>query len=414
MKKQLLIIALSMFTVTTFAQKDELKTAEKAIKKQDFATAVSAINSAEGLIANADEKTKSKFYFLKGQAYGGKKDYEKAAKAYNDLFEFEKSSGKQRYSKDALPLLNVLKDEVNKKAFALNDAKNYKESAKAFYLRYTLDKKDTLFLNNAAQLALQGNDYDAAFGYYSQLKDIGYTGIKEEYSAIEKESNKKITFNSKQEMIVLMKSGKYINSSITNSPSKRNDILKYLVTILNKQKKFDEAIALIQQLRKQEPNNLQLLLTEAYIYNDLKQPKKFEALMKEATDKDPMNPDLYFNIGIVNYNEKNIEQAEKYFAKALEIKPDYPKGSWMLANTLLLKDTDLVTKMNALPMSDTKNYAKYETERKNLFNKILPILIKADQEERTSTSVRLLIGIYEQLEMEDKATELRKVLETLN
>ena len=39
----------------------------------------------------------------------------------------------------------------------------------------------------------------------------------------------------------------------------------------------------------------------AFIYNDLNQPKKFEALMKEATEKDPTNPDLFFNIGIVNY-----------------------------------------------------------------------------------------------------------------
>ena len=95
MKRQIALVVLGLFTVTAFAQKDELKTAEKAIKKQDFATAVSAINSAEGLIANADEKTKSKFYFLKGQAFGGNKEYEKAAKAYNDLFAFEKSTGKE-------------------------------------------------------------------------------------------------------------------------------------------------------------------------------------------------------------------------------------------------------------------------------------------------------------------------------
>ena len=413
MKRQIALVVLGLFTVTAFAQKDELKTAEKAIKKQDFATAVSAINSAEGLIANADEKTKSKFYFLKGQAFGGNKEYEKAAKAYNDLFAFEKSTGKERYSDDAIPLLNTLKDEVNKNGFALYEAKNYKEAAKAFYVRYTLDKKDTLFLSNAAQLALQSQDFDTAYDYYSQLKDLGYTGIKEVYGAIDKDSNKKITFNSKEEMNLMMKSGKYINNSITNSPSKRNDILKNLVTILTKQQKNDEAITLVQELRKQEPDNFQLLLTEAYIYNDLKQPKKFEALMKEATDKDPMNPDLYYNIGIVNYNEKNIEQAEKYFTKALEINPDYPKGNWMLANTLILKDGDLVTKMNALPMSDVKNYSKYEAERKSLFNKILPFLIKADKEERSESTVRMLIGVYDQLEKNDEATALRKVLETL-
>ncbi|MFN0729966.1 tetratricopeptide repeat protein [Polaribacter gochangensis] len=413
MKKQILLVALGLFTVTAFSQKDELKTAEKAIKKQDFTTAITAINSAEGLIANADDKLKSKFYFLKGQAFGGKKDYEKAAKAYNELFEFEKSTGRERYSDDALPLLNTLKEEVNKKAFALNDAKNYKEAAKTFYLRYTLDKKDTLFLSNAAQLALQAQDLDASFVYYKELKDLGYTGVKKVYGAIDKETNKKITFNSKAEMNLMMKTGKYINNSITNSPSKRNDILKNLVTILTRQKKFNEAIALIQELRKIEPDNLELLKSEAFIYNDLNQPEKFAELMKEAAKKDPNNPTLFFNIGIVNYNAKNIEEAEHYFTKALELKSDFPKANWMLANTLILKDTELVTKMNDLPISDTENYNKYKAERKKLFNKVLPILIKADKADRSSETVRVLIGVYEQLEMTDKASELRKVLATL-
>ncbi|MDG1040805.1 MAG: hypothetical protein P8H13_00545 [Polaribacter sp.] len=412
MKKQVLTIALGLFTIVAFAQKDELKTAEKAIKKLDFDSAVSAINAAEGLIANADEKTKSKFYFLKAQTFGGKKEYEKAGEAYNQLFSFEQSN-KKRYTDKAMPLYNLLKDEVNKKAFALNDAKNFKEASKAFYLRYLLDKKDTLFLSNAAQLALQGEDLNTSYEYFTLLKDIGYTGIQKVYNATDKETNKKIGFNSENEMNVMMKSGKYIDPIITNSPSKRNDNLKFLVTILSKQKKFDEAIALIQDLRKVEPDNLQLLMTEAFIYNDLNQPKKFEALMKEATEKDPTNPDLFFNIGIVNYNAKNIAQSEKYFSKVIEMKSDYPKASWMLANTLLLKDPELVSKMNALPISDTDSYMKFQKERKDLFGKVLPLLINADKEERSESTVRLLIGVYEQLEMSDKATELRAVLETL-
>jgi tetratricopeptide (TPR) repeat protein len=414
MKKQLLFLTLGLFTVTIYAQKDEMKAAEKAIKNQDFKTAVSEVTKAEALIANEDEKIKSKFYFLKGQAYGGAKDYVNAAKSYNELFDFEISSGKKRYSDEALPLLNVLKDEVNKRAFELNDANNFQEASAAFYLRYTLDKRDTLFLSNAAQLALQSKDYNASYKYYSLLKDLGYTGIKDVYGAIEKDTNKETTFNSSNEMNLMVKSGKYINPSITKSESKRSDNLKNLVSILSKQKKYDEAIVLAQQLRKSEPDNLQLLMVEAFLYNDLNQPLKFAALMKEATEKDPTNPDLYYNIGIVNYNEKNIEQAEVFFTKAIELNADYPKGKWMLANTLLLKDADLVQKMNDLPMSDTKNYDKYQAERKTLFTKILPMLIAADKAERTSGTVKLLIAVYEQLGMSDLASELREVLKTLN
>ena len=44
MKKQILTIALGLLTVSSFAQKNELKAAEKAIKKQDFTTAVTSLN----------------------------------------------------------------------------------------------------------------------------------------------------------------------------------------------------------------------------------------------------------------------------------------------------------------------------------------------------------------------------------
>jgi len=263
MKKQILLVALGLFTVTAFSQKDELKTAEKAIKKQDFTTAITAINSAEGLIANADDKLKSKFYFLKGQAFGGKKDYEKAAKAYNELFEFEKSTGRERYSDDALPLLNTLKEEVNKKAFALNDAKNYKEAAKTFYLRYTLDKKDTLFLSNAAQLALQAQDLDASFVYYKELKDLGYTGVKKVYGAIDKETNKKITFNSKAEMnfFVLEGSVTLLNKKvkiITQLISAKDECIWSKEYDYN----FDDIFTIQQNVSKEEFKELKITLSE--------------------------------------------------------------------------------------------------------------------------------------------------------
>ena len=413
MKKQILTVALGFASIASFGQKNELKTAEKALKKQDFAGAVSAITSAEGLIANADAKLKSKFYFLKGQAFAGKKDYEKAAIAYNSLFDFEKETGKKRYTDKALPLLNALKDEVNNQAFKLHEAKNYAGSSKAFYLRYMLDKKDTLFLSNAAQLAMQAADYEGSLKHYQQLLDLGYSGVRTVYEGTDKVSGKIAQFNSKREMELMAKSGKYINTTTRKTKSKKIEISKNIVTIYTKQKKFDEAVTVIKGIRANDPDNLELILVEAFLYNDLNQPKKFEALMKQATEKDPSNPDLYYNIGIVNYNAKNADQSIKYFSKAIELKADYPKGNWMLANSMLLKDEALVKKMNDLPPSDMKNYDKLEKERAVLFKQILPVLEKADAADRNVSTVRLLMGIYENLEMEDKASEFRKLYKSM-
>lgn len=149
------------------------------------------------------------------------------------------------------------------------------------------------------------------------------------------------------------------------------------------------------------------------MYNDLKQPEKFEKLMKEAVSKDPNNPDLFYNIGVVNYNEKKGAEAIKYFKKAIELKSDYKNAHFMLANSMLFKDNELVEKMNALPASDMANYEKLQKERKQLFNDILPVVQKADNLNRNADSVRLLMGIYQQLEMDEKASEYKKILETL-
>ena len=95
MKTKVLAIVLGIVTTLTFAQKNELKSAEKALKSQDYAIAITAINSAESLIANMDAKTKGKFYFFKAKAFYGKKINEikqEALKIFNSKFKEIKTS----------------------------------------------------------------------------------------------------------------------------------------------------------------------------------------------------------------------------------------------------------------------------------------------------------------------------------
>ena len=64
MKKQLIVFSLSLMSMGIFAQKNELKAAAKALKKQNYAGAVASISAAEALMSNMDVKLKAKFYFL--------------------------------------------------------------------------------------------------------------------------------------------------------------------------------------------------------------------------------------------------------------------------------------------------------------------------------------------------------------
>ena len=118
MKKQILVLSLGLISLVALGQKNELKAADKAIKKQDYVTAISSISAVDVMANNMDAKYKAKYYFLKGQAYAGKKDYKVAAKAFNDLMAYEKESGKVKYTDKAAPMLNSLISEVSNKAIA--------------------------------------------------------------------------------------------------------------------------------------------------------------------------------------------------------------------------------------------------------------------------------------------------------
>ena len=112
MKKQLIILSAFFISMTVFAQNDELKTAEKALKANDFASALSAVNQAEGLIANADQKTKAKFYYLKGLALyqngNPNADVEKVGNAFNQLINYENETNKPKYSAEVGQMLNKM------------------------------------------------------------------------------------------------------------------------------------------------------------------------------------------------------------------------------------------------------------------------------------------------------------------
>ena len=92
-----------MIGAISYAQKKELKEAEKAIKDNNFADAKSMLSQAESVMSAMDDKEKAKFYFLKGQALyangvGSDADVAEALKNFQMLREAEKASGKMVYT----------------------------------------------------------------------------------------------------------------------------------------------------------------------------------------------------------------------------------------------------------------------------------------------------------------------------
>ena len=410
MKKQILTFSLGLMTLGLMAQKSELKAAEKAIKKQDYTTAISTLNSVEETVMNVGEdKYKSKFYFLKGKALAAKKDYKNSAEAFQALLAMENN----KYSDEAKPLLNQMVQEVSNKAVDLyNNKKDYKNAAENFYLTYMLSPTDTSFVYNAAISATQAKEYDTAIKYYKELRKIGYTGIETQYIATNKLTGKVENLGSKQQRDLMIKSKKYIKPGVKSSESKNAIIVKNIALLLKEQGKTDEAIAALAEARKANPKDLNLLLNEADMYIKLKRMDKFGELMSEAIALDPENPTLYYNLGVVNFNEGKVDDAKKYYRKAVELKPDYADAYMNLAVAVLNKDKKIVEEMNK-NLSNFKKYDELALQQKEVYKEALPFLEKADSLNRNIDTVKTLMNLYEVLENSAKAKEYRELYKSM-
>lgn len=407
MKKQLLALTIGLLSVASFAQKNELKAVEKALKKGQFKEAKATIATLEGSEDSIEPKYKAKYYFLKGQAYG-KSNIKKAADAYQNLFDFEKESGKLKYTKLAQPKLNDLIQFVSKKAVEQYGNKNYKQATNNFYLTYKLSPTDTAFLYNAAMSSAAAKDYNLSIKYYKQLQDINYTGITTQYFAVNKATNKVENLGSKANRDAMIKFGKYNKPTEKNSKSKKSEIIKnigYNYVNLGKPELAVEALA---EARKSDPKNINLLLNEAQMYIELKQMDKFAVLMEEAVKIDPTNPNLFFNLGVVNANENKIEEAIGFYKKAIELDPNYGDAYLNLGVVILNKRIAVVNEMNE-NLSNDKKYTELEGVLKTICKDALPYIVKADEIKRTEGTVGTLLNIYDTLEMESEADALRPI-----
>jgi tetratricopeptide (TPR) repeat protein len=408
MKKQILALSLGLMTIGAFAQKDELRTAEKAIKKNDYKTAKAAIQSIESMENTMDSKYKAKYYFLKGQVYRNT-DVKKAAEAYNNLIQHEKDIRRTRYTDEAQASLNKLTQLVSQRAItAYNETKDYKTASENFYLTYKLSPTDTSFLYNAAVSASLAKEYDTSLAYYKQLQDLGYTGISTEYFAVNKETGVKEDLGSKSQRDLMVRTGKYSNPEDIPTKSKQADIIKNIGYILIAQDKTDEAIVVIKEARKSDPSDLNLLLNEAQLYIKLEQMEKFGALMQEAIKLDPNNPTLFFNLGVVNQNEGKTSDAINYYKRAIELDPEYGDAYMNLAIAILSGEQKIVEEMNE-NLSNFKKYDELEKKQKALYREALPYLEKADSIKRSVDTVKSLLNIYDILRMEEKADALRPI-----
>lgn len=419
MKSKYVILASALLiSVATFAQKDQIKNAEKALKGGDAQGALAQLKDAESLIANAKDTEQAQYYFVQGNAFldlANKKVEEgknllAAADSYKKLIDVEKASGKQKYSTQAAASITNIKGLLINSAIADTQANKHVDGAKKLYQAYELDKKDTINLYYAASTAVNSQDFDLALPMYEELKKLNFSGKGTLYLAVNKANGNEDNFANAKDRDVAIKLGTHEKPKTEAIPSKRGEIYKNLALILVQKGRTEDAKKAIADARKANPEDSSLILTEANLYLETKDFDMYKKLVGEALQKDPNNADLVFNLGVISAGAKNNADAEKYYLRAIEINPDYTNAYLNLAALKLEAEKPIIDEMNKLGTSakDMKRYDVLKAQREAVFKGVIPYLKKANELDPKNEDVsKTLLGVYNALEMTAEAKALK-------
>lgn len=420
MKSKYVILASALLiSVATFAQKDQIKAAEKALKGGNSQEAIAQLKGAELLLANATESEKAQFHFVKGNALLdlANKNIETgdnlilAAKSYQDLLVIEKAAGKDKYSTQANASIIDIKYKLLNSAIEDSKIDKHAEGAKKLYEAYLLDKKDTINLYYAASTYINAKDYDSALKLYYDLKNLNYSGKSINYLALNKLTAQEDLFNTLAERDRVVKMGTHENPKTEVSPSKRGEIYKNIALILVQNGKTDEAKKAIADARIANPDDISLVTTEANLYLETKDFDTYKKLINEVLEKNPNDADLIFNLGVISANAKNQVDAEKYYKRAMEIDPKYINAYINLAALKLDNEKIIVDEMNKLGASDKdmKRYEVLKNKRLELFRSCIPFLVKAvDLDPANIDVAKTLLNVYSALEMSAESKAMKE------
>ncbi|EIJ37337.1 tetratricopeptide repeat protein [Galbibacter orientalis] len=421
MKKQVLLASAILVSSFAIGQKSELRDAEKALDKGSAAEAKSTLESLSSSIESADDKYKAEYYFLTGKTYadlakkgGADSDYEKAVSSLNELIEFEKGY-KTKYTDEAKEILEKLSGDVVNAAVEDNKNENFAGAANKLHMAYEMTGNED-YLYFAASSAVNGGDFDNALTYYEQLKDSGYTGESTSYLAVNKETGEVENLGSEQNRDLMIKTGGYSDPTEEKTESRMPEIVKNIALIYNEKGETDKAAAAIKEARAANPDDMNLLLTEANMYIKMGDKAKFQSLMEEAIQKDPNNPTLYYNLGVILAEQGNKEKAKEYYEKALELDPENENVYLNMASLILSDEKSIVEEMNGLGNSstDNKRYDELKAQREGLYKSAVPYLEKLlTVNPDNIDAVRTLMNIYGTIGEPEKYKAMKDKLATL-
>ena len=405
--KRITLLSLILLFNFSFSQKKELRKAQKLYDAGDISGASQMLTEFQAILENADQKVKPGYEFLKGKIAQNNKEFQTAYDLFVSLKEVA------AIQEEVIQQLLILSSDIVNSAIDDNANNEFKSSTEKLYLAYLIDteaNKDYLYF--AASSAVRAEMFQVALDYYIQLKEIDYTGVDTKYFATEKDSGTE-TEVTKAQYDLYQKSKAYEGFREENTESKFPEIVKNIALIYSQLGDNDKAMMAVQEARRSNPNDLNLILTEANIYIQLDEKEKFQELMTEAIAQDPENANLLYNLAVVTSDLGNKEDARGYYEKAIEIDPNYKNAYLNLVALILEGEQSIVEQMNSLGTSaaDNVKYENLKTDRENIYKECIPILkTLIEIGDNEVDAIKTLMNIYGTLGDTEGYKEMKALL----
>ena len=386
--RNIVCIALIALCFNVQAQKKELRKIDKLVLESFWEEAKDELETSKSLILSSEDKYKAQFYFYDAKVSNELKDFKNAINSLNNLNKLNPNSNlPTKLELEYSNLGIVISNSVVNSAVTDNQNSNFLDAAEKLIMAYEMDiDKNIDYLYFAAGSAVNGKDYDLSLEYYVKLKNMGYTGIVDEYFVTNNETG--VEEKVSQTEYDLLKSSKdYSNPRIGQTESRFPEIVKNIALIYVQQGKNDLAEAAIKEAREIQPDDVSLLLNEADLYirisnnsdNDedrLLYRNKFKTLMEKAIELDPDNGILYYNLGVIYAEQGELVLAKEKYSQAIKLIPDYVDAYLNLVSVILEDEVSIVDEMNSLGTSkkDNLRYDDLKVKREDLYRECVPLL----------------------------------------
>jgi len=421
MNKNLLLVLAFICVSTIYAQKKELKFAERNINSEDYSAAKQNIQLAEKLISDMDVKTTVKFHYLNGVANyaNGASNIDEsfvALESLNKVIDLESTSSNKIYTSKAEELRIAMLNRFVEDSKTSLENENFKDAYLNLQMSYRVSPRDTLYLYNAALIATENKDFNQALSFYNELIDIGFTGITTNYYAIEKATGDEQGFQSPEQRELFIKAGTHEDPRDINLESVEIDVLRSMAAIYKNNKDYDNSLSYIEKAKKINENDINIILLESNIRWEIGDVESYEKLITKALEIEPENVDLHFNLGVISSDKGDIDKAMSHYNMAIETDSTYTRAYLNAAALILKKEQSIIEEMNSLGNSnaDYNRYDELKIVREDLYKSAIPYLESVyNLDNNNISAVRTLRNIFSAIDDMDNYKKYKSIAEDI-